>query len=60
VTARTIFELTLSVISQVEHSGIRDESKIFENSVNTIVNRVYKREYTGQPADFFLSSVVIS
>ena len=48
-----------SLVVKVEHLGIVDESKVFEGSINVIVNRVYKRQYTGQPATFFMSAVVI-
>eukprot|EP00286_Rhodomonas_abbreviata_P029934 CAMPEP_0181296508 /NCGR_PEP_ID=MMETSP1101-20121128/4743_1 /TAXON_ID=46948 /ORGANISM="Rhodomonas abbreviata, Strain Caron Lab Isolate" /LENGTH=1125 /DNA_ID=CAMNT_0023401381 /DNA_START=105 /DNA_END=3480 /DNA_ORIENTATION=- len=34
--------------------------KNLREAINTVSNRVYKREFTGQPYDFFQSSLIIS
>jgi len=51
---------TNQLIIRVDHRGIKEDSKTFERAVNTVSNRVYKREFTGQPYDFFASSIIIS
>lgn len=48
------------MIIRVEHSGIREESKNFEKEINSFPNRVYKRQFSGQPYEFFASSIIIS
>ena len=48
-----------NLLVQVVHDGIHSDSTVFQNEISTIVNKVYKKEYYGQPADFFLSSVKI-
>jgi hypothetical protein len=49
-----------NLIVKVEHCGVDDQSKIFEQEINAVVNRVYKREFTGQPSTFFLSTIRIT
>lgn len=49
-----------NLVVKVEHCGVDDESKVFEQEINTVVNRVYKREFTGQPSTFFSSTVRIA
>jgi hypothetical protein len=49
-----------NLVVKVEHCGIDDQSKIFEQEINAVVNRVYKREFTGQPSTFFLSTIRIA
>ena len=49
-----------NLVVKVEHCGIDEQSKNFEHEINTVVNRVYKREFTGQPSTFFLSTIRIA
>ena len=51
---------TNDMVISVEHLGVRDNSKVFEKSINEIPNRVFKHEYTGQPYTFFASCLNIS
>ena len=46
---------TNNMVIRVEHRGIREDSATYEKAVSTVSNRVFKREYTGQPYDFFSS-----
>ena len=49
---------TNNLTVSVEHEGVENCSKVFENSVsNVLVNHVYKRTYHGQSGDFFRSSI---
>eukprot|EP00960_Hanusia_phi_P042964 755797-Hanusia_phi.AAC.5 len=48
-----------NLIVQVVHDGIFSNSKLFQNEISSVINKVFKKEYHGQPADFFLSSVKI-
>eukprot|EP00960_Hanusia_phi_P056776 763367-Hanusia_phi.AAC.3 len=51
---------TNNMLIQVSHLGIREDSKVMEKCINEIPNRTFKREYTGQPEDFFASCLMIS